>query len=812
MDTKKRKKNIMVTFAICILILNKTSYIRAYDGDGATLDTATITDSAGATAGNYDARINGTIDEFEFRVTLIDTDGKKVDNTNIVEYGHNNDPKTYKIENFNSDPYDRIKYTFGYGTNTINYRYGTSENNYSYYNIKLTDINYYKYLGQYSQAADDFLNIIKTRKKRYGIENNTTGNYDFLTMFLYHCGFLKSEDGTYYDIDDTTNNYIKGRKSDLAHNNYYLLIEPIFTTRGAINGTPANKRGTTMEIANFLIGTGSVPWGLMSAFTYTLGTGMFTPAGEYEFNAIEYGDNTFKTQNFFKEKALNPQVIRQWEITADPKSGFGVGIIRINAIIKDPIEDVINISKNFCNETENGKNTGIIQFNIENNIDETTFVNTQNAGYKYKKYNSSNSDIYCYDNVTYNFSDMIETLNGITAKPTSNITIPTGKITVNRNCRVNSLITDYDIAKTTFMNNFDEYENQNIPLNLYNKIIELKKINKEDIIDNESNIKTLTGLIKKKTGIYNVTATITFGYTENESKIYVEKNYGNDTASIDLSNVTFGYSNDLKNQIQDGQTYTYNNVTYNTHVTSNTENYVCSFKTPVETPNITTTTVTKEKYTTPDIQFRTIDLDNPFPARDGSSRLPGTNWLGKDNYVRAYITYNRGVEGNEVYNKEPIYKITLTPSDMVKIREYNKTNDYSDINVPDKTLICRGENNTSCLSLFLANNHIIENDKKEGLCFSRNLETVGWDFKSDPNGIKDADLNALVGKIKDIYKDNASVFTHKLEDDEPELDFNNDKILTLRDAYIYDAADKTTSFYTCADKTYENSGYMRKGQ
>lgn len=820
MDTKKRKKNIMVTFAICILILNNTNYIRAYDGDGVTAQSATTTDSAGATAGNYDARINGTIDEFEFRVTLIDADGKKVDNTNIVEYGHNNDPKTYKIENFNSYPYDRIKYTFGYGTNTINYRYGTSENNYSFYNVKLTDSNFYSYrlgkidfLDQYSVAADDFINNIKTRKKQYGIENNTTGNYDFLTMFLYHCGFLKSEDGNYYDIDDTTNNYIKGRKSDIAHNNYYLLIEPIFTTRGAINGTPANKRGTTMEIANFLIGTGSVPWGLMSAFTYTLGTGMFTPAGEYEFNAIEYGDNTFKTQNFFKGGATNPQVIKQWEITADPKSGAGVGIIRINAIITEPIDDEINISKNFCSETENGKNTGIIQFNIENNIDETTFVNTQNAGYKYKKYNSSNSDIYCYDNVTYNFSDMIETLNGITAKPTSNITIPTGKITVNRNCRVNSLITDYDIAKTTFMNNFDEYENQNIPLNLYNKIIELKKINKEDIIDNESNIKTLTGLINKKTGIYNVTATITFGYTENESKIYVEKNYGNDTASIDLSNVTFGYSNDLKNQIQDGQTYTYNNVTYNTHVTSNTENYVCSFKTPIEPP---TPTTPSQKYETPDIQFRTIDLDNPFPARDGSSRLPGTNWLGKDNYVRTYITYNRGVRGNEVYEKEPLYKITLTPSDMVKIREYNKENDYSNIN---NELVCTDENNTACLSPFLVSNRYIEYDNKDGLCSRKKLETEGTGLKIDPNGIKDTNSNTLTNNITTIYDvisnnndKGVNVFNYNYSNDQLKLDFNDDKILTLRDAYIYDFADKTTSFYTCADKTYENSGYIRKEQ
>ena len=789
-----KRINVIISLFLIIPILTYVGQVKAED----TTITGDIgSGSSSGVSGYYDALWSGHLYEFEFRVTLVDADGEKVQNTNSVDYGYNNDSKTYQLTG--NDLTNKIRTAIGYntvtGTYNYEYKYGTNTDNYSYYKAKLANGNYYNYYSQYETFVQEFQTIIRNRTKQFGIGNNTTGNFDFLTMFLYHCGFLTSDDGNYYDIDD---NKWSNKKNEIAMNNYYILIEPIFTISGTYS-----KHGTSNEMAKFLISTGTIPYGLMSAFTYTLGMGMNTNAVDIQnlgFKRVKYGDYNLSLAIFKKGGASNAQVIDEWRYTSNPEYGYGIGVLRISAIIGDisPIKRDIYFSNDYCGETSDGKNTGKMILNLNNSLDEDIFTYLEKAGINFKKYNSSNSSIYCYDDVTYDFNNIINTLNTTTAKTSSNITIPTGTVIINRKCKVNSPDIEYNTAKTTFMNNFDEYENQNIPLNVYNKTIELKKADIKTTTD-DSNLKTILG---SKKGLYNVTATITFGYKENESKIYVDKNYGDGTASIDLSNATFGYSNDLKNQIQDGQTYTYNNISFNTHVTSNTENYVCSFKTPVETPDNPPNT--EEKYTTPAIQFRTIDLENPFPARDGSSRLPGTNWLGKDNYVRAYIKYNRGVSGNEVYNKEPIYTITLTPSDIIKIREYNKKNDYSDIN---KDLICFGEKNTSCLSTFLSSL-----DKVEGSCSSKNLETIGLSLKEDPNGIKNANSKELEDNITEIYDKNASVFRYNYNSDQLQLDFNNDKILTLRDAYIYDFADKTTSFYTCADKTYENSGYMRKEQ
>ena len=210
----------------------------------------------------------------------------------------------------------------------------------------------------------------------------------------------------------------------------------------------------------------------------------------------------------------------------------------------------------------------------------------------------------------------------------------------------------------------------------------------------------------------------------------------------------------------------------------------CPFKTTVE--NLDTSDL---------IKFRTISLDNPFPSRDATSRLPGSNWLGKDNFVGTYINNNRGVTGSAVYNKEPIYTITLTPSQMVKIREYNKKHSYNDLD-----LNCVGENNTSCLSNFLRTTINEENIK--GSCMINSDNII-----KDPNHIGQYNMDDVV---KTIINTNEKGNPFKLNETNSMYDFNKDGVLSLRDAYIYDNAEKTTNYYTCADKTYENSGYVKE--
>lgn len=89
----------------------------------------------------------------------------------------------------------------------------------------------------------------------------------------------------------------------------------------------------------------------------------------------------------------------------------------------------------------------------------------------------------------------------------------------------------------------------------------------------------------------------------------------------------------------------------------------------------------------PELIYRVIDLDNPFPGSDAEdsddSRSPGTNWNSSDSsvdLVEDYITNNRGVKGNALYSSrlEPFYSFTLTPASIKEIRKFNAANpDYA---------------------------------------------------------------------------------------------------------------------------------------
>ena len=87
------------------------------------------------------------------------------------------------------------------------------------------------------------------------------------------------------------------------------------------------------------------------------------------------------------------------------------------------------------------------------------------------------------------------------------------------------------------------------------------------------------------------------------------------------------------------------------------------------------------------IIYRTISLDDPFPGESGNGRSAGANWNGEAtvlgtrmNFIDAYITNNRGVTTEDVYQETPMYQFTLTPANIRNIRKYNRStgNDYND--------------------------------------------------------------------------------------------------------------------------------------
>ncbi len=113
------------------------------------------------------------------------------------------------------------------------------------------------------------------------------------------------------------------------------------------------------------------------------------------------------------------------------------------------------------------------------------------------------------------------------------------------------------------------------------------------------------------------------------------------------------------------------------------------------------------------IIYRTIDLANPFPAKDKEhefsalstgmfnynvkGRYPGTNWNSKL-LVSKEILNNRGVKANDLYAKDvtPLYTITLDPKAIGKIRQYNKQQKQNDNGYGDFTLDCT--NGSKCIS------------------------------------------------------------------------------------------------------------------
>lgn len=107
------------------------------------------------------------------------------------------------------------------------------------------------------------------------------------------------------------------------------------------------------------------------------------------------------------------------------------------------------------------------------------------------------------------------------------------------------------------------------------------------------------------------------------------------------------------------------------------------------------------------IIYRPISLRNPFPGKEAtgstvhfnldhiSGRHPGANW-NSQLLVKNQILYNRNVEGNQVYNKEPLYSFILDGNTIRQIRSYNDSRESSG-GYADFTLDCNSSG-IACLS------------------------------------------------------------------------------------------------------------------
>lgn len=130
------------------------------------------------------------------------------------------------------------------------------------------------------------------------------------------------------------------------------------------------------------------------------------------------------------------------------------------------------------------------------------------------------------------------------------------------------------------------------------------------------------------------------------------------------------------------------------------------------------------------IIYRVIDLNNPFPGKEGegvtsdfsnggTGRFPNANW----NYVETVkeeILNARGAKGDELYKLKPLYTIVLTPENIREIKSkssgkktgYNNKNKYSDF-----TLDCKGSSkHDACISSFLHSGKYVTIDTNNSVC------------------------------------------------------------------------------------------------
>lgn len=151
-------------------------------------------------------------------------------------------------------------------------------------------------------------------------------------------------------------------------------------------------------------------------------------------------------------------------------------------------------------------------------------------------------------------------------------------------------------------------------------------------------------------------------------------------------------------------------------------------------PNCSTNQCTTKECTEEELEqiygkrviYRPIDLTDPFPSIEGDGRHTGANWCsGTDcsndnNVVESVVLENRKVTSDEVYNLEPMYSFTLTPSIINQIREYNRTMLNEGRSYDDTNMTCDPDNKGNnvlgkhCISDYLTT--LIQNTAATGTC------------------------------------------------------------------------------------------------
>lgn len=863
--TNKYKNRVLLFIFLIILSMNSNVKADVQVEDGGS------SSGSNSECYAYAGYVACYLGKYQFRATLIDENGRKVAGTNSVDFTYSTDGNT-TISRLDNLEFDGKKFTLV--NDNYKYKYSNDEKDYNnkedFLYVKLPII---KNIGDYRQVTgrdnpekysdfyNEFSNNVVHRTSNIKLIGELGPEIDFLSAFLNYSGYINKDnieqfkkkgtdiqiDGIQSNIDDLANSE---KQKEIAEKNYYLLLEPTyFFYYNTEKDSPQKiyKYGTATEILEWLYEEGNKDIGkytsgylvgLSANFVYQAGCNMYTEVG----GANGYKKITQNTEcNSLGSKLLQlkngpdyPKRDERLKIIGnmigvyedeDKKTiikgtyniGYGAAVLQLkNTIITIktdvpeppdipiPITSTVKVILDLC-ESKDGKIS--LKYEGENNdsIDPNAFINDSfRVGGA-----TGNSAMYCYDEVEYDFQSIMQSIP-TEYKTLSNITIPDASVTVNRSCYFSSSSTPSYLAFS-----YSDYLNKEIEMKIFDDVIKLTY--------QRGGLRTVEDTRDEsgKGWVYYQNI-LTFRYND-DGKYYIspDKDYDlNGYVGFELSydiNDMFGKSNNLLDSFGgrrttsktytglNGETKTFTYKMTYTDGSGNPLNNQCKFEYTVNYDN------PKDG-----LEFRTISLSNPFPARDGTTRIPGTNWLNNHNYVSDYIYNNRGIqyiagnkelkeiEGTKIsnfnssdivdpemmyMNVEPMYTITLTPSIMADIRRYNKDHSYDDIE-----LVCNDENR-ECYSTFLRNTNYITDGNFGGVCsdetkYSQNNTLPG---KTQADLFKiDNDMRKNIYGVKPTY-----ILAH---------DLNKNYKMDTEDLEILQNIEKNTYFYTCANKSYKSGG------
>lgn len=897
-----------------------------------------------------------------YRMTLVGLDGKRVPGTKSVDFAglefYNCEGSRKNICDFkNYSPiggyYDNTgKYIARYG-----YKFSKKHNDYMVatesdplelvYLNKLGDFkSQYSvnnlFVGDNGELINDPRHGYVYSDYKYLGEAAKKENGDkpisFYDLFLHYCGYLSDEDIYSNDADPTIKNST-------------IIVEPTYAVYfysndskvcGSSCGT-IYRYGTVTELAQFMLdhpGKG-LDWGVSKALRQNVALCVNSKdvnENLTHFEAIKTGINTCQNSINYYDVTLDKLV--------DSEKAYGMNIAIVPGKNECALgtcegEDYSGYSLNWCSRTEGSveKNGASSVVSVEPNVvtSETTTITTPiitthtdvsdemtdgnkitlgatdftfDLGGLYSDYfkisgGDDAQSAYCFDSVTYDFVDFSNDLHGTFNKYTFVNPRP-AKVTINRQC-----LLGLDYTDTKHLDS-SSYKNSFIKVNFYDQGYEIYPSDSADNTEfnvsdnNQSGSGKVTYVKPKNLEFYNAlfqqvgsdtrvnfekpvrskhtfryaTYTLTLNYAVPKDMFFIGEDASKTGGYVTLGNISnaFGYSQSfLSNSILKGT----NSATF-----SSTQ---CPISYKIDT-------ITAKSNT--NITFRVIDLNNPFPGRDGASRMPAVNWLYDENNVYNYISTGRGPlnrrwydtgetdeNGYPIYSyildaeamydyAQPMYTITLTPSTMINIRNYNKTHSYYSMYEYDTTYVkykdgieSKGKSDSQtlkeqdnsenalklrcsdegreCYSEFLRNSAIIPQDEEtiSGTCFM---------------GRNQAPTSSYNPTIRKEFYSGDSVFLYDQEkvDTYKELIFNTEKdyetgkykkdllgVLLYGEAYdadvnfnglfdsedieimqeyakVYDSENtesalspypgKLINYYSCANKTYKSGGPVKE--